>query len=82
MSKSLMWAQSDTRDITARCLFNEDIHAYEVLVSSRIAGRNLRSETFPARDFPIWAMADHDYNRSLSVADRLMHDVAREIGDF
>ncbi|WP_414833913.1 hypothetical protein [Afifella sp. YEN Y35] len=81
MSKSLMWTAKDARGLTVQCLFNEDARSYEMTVSGQSAW-TCRSETFLASSEPVFGMDPDDQALSVQVADRLMHDVARALGDF
>ncbi|MCF1502346.1 hypothetical protein L0F51_01025 [Afifella sp. H1R] len=81
MSKSLMWTAKDARGLTVQCLFNEDARSYEMTVSGQSAW-TCRSETFLASSEPVFGMDPDDRALSVQVADRLMHDVARALGDF
>jgi hypothetical protein len=80
MSKTIMWSQTDLRGFTAECLFNEDERRFEVLVSAN-GPWICRSDDFPAGAEPVPDMDDADLSTSVALAERLIHEVARDLGD-
>lgn len=80
MSKMMMWAETDMRGFTAECLFNEDARTFEVLVSA--SGPWLcRSDSFPCGCEPVPDMAEADRDQSIALAERLIREVAQDLGD-
>ena len=80
MSKTMMWDETDAKGFESECLFNEDTRTYEVMVCT--AGRGLcRSESFPARTDPAREMDEADRRQSVLIAERLVAEIERELGD-
>ena len=81
MSKAIMWAESDARGFETECLFNEDNRSYEVLVSAKGVGVD-RAESFPVVEDPGLGMSPTDLDRSIKLADRLVWEIDRSMGEF
>ena len=81
MSKAIMWAETDARGFQTECLFNEDNRSYEVLVCARTMGVD-RAESFPVIEDPSLGMSADDLHRSIRLADRLVSEVERSLGDY
>lgn len=80
MSKTMMWDETDARGFESECLFNEDSRCFEVMVCT--SGRGLcRSESFPATRDPAQGMDEEDRLRSVRIAERLVADIERDLGD-
>ncbi|MBY6264185.1 hypothetical protein EI613_20000 [Azospirillum sp. 412522] len=81
MSKAIMWVETDARGFETECLFNEDNRSYEVLVCARGLGVD-RSESFPVVEDPGLGMSPADLHRSIRLADRLVSEMDRSLGDY
>ena len=81
MSKAIMWAETDARGFETECLFNEDTRSYEVLVSAKGLGID-RAESFPVVEDPGLGMSPADLDRSIRMADRLVSEMDRSLGDY
>lgn len=81
MSKAIMWAETDAHGFQTECLFNEDNRSYEVLVCARAMGVD-RAESFPVVEDPGLGMSADDLHRSIRLADRLVSEVERSLGDY
>jgi hypothetical protein len=80
MSKTVMWAETDARGFETECLFNEDSRTYEVMVCAN-EPRFCRSESFPVNAEPVPHMDEGDRSRSIRIAERLIKQIAHELGD-
>lgn len=81
MSKAIMWAESDVRGFETECLFNEDNRSYEVLVTAKGLGID-KAESFPVVEDPGLGMCPGDLARSIKLADRLVWEIDRSLGDL
>lgn len=81
MSKAIMWAEADARGFETECLFNEDNRSYEVLVTATGLGLD-RAESFPVVEDPGLGMSPADLHRSIKLADRLVWEMERSLGDL
>jgi len=81
MSKAIMWAEADARGFETECLFNEDNRSYEVLVTAAGLGLD-RAESFPVVEDPGLGMSPADLHRSIKLADRLVWEMERSLGDL
>ena len=80
MSKTMIWTETDAKGFESECLFNEDSRSFEVMVCS--SGRALcGSESFPAAIDPTHGMGEEDRRRSVMIAERLVADIERDLGD-
>ncbi|BAI74334.1 hypothetical protein AZL_a08030 (plasmid) [Azospirillum sp. B510] len=86
MSKAIMWAEADARGFETECLFNEDNRSYEVLVSAKgLGAKGLgigRAESFPVVEDPGLGMSPADLHQSIKLADRLVWEMERSLGDL
>ncbi|WP_042689659.1 hypothetical protein [Azospirillum sp. B506] len=81
MSKAIMWAEADARGFETECLFNEDNRSYEVLVCAKGLGID-RAESFPVVEDPGLGMSPADLHQSIKLADRLVWEMERSLGDL
>ncbi|MCW2242186.1 hypothetical protein [Azospirillum canadense] len=80
MSKTMMWDETDSKGFESECLFNEDSRSFEVMVCT--SGQAVcRSESFLAAIDPAQGMGEEDRLRSMMIAERLVADIERDLGD-